>query len=181
MNCQFQKKIEPKEKSILFKFKENEFDGILNYLNNNFKKDINNVLEITSSGKSGQPLNVIDYTKNNFFFSGNNFPSWICFDFKKHKIIPTHYVCKSFNCNPEWSHPKSWVIEVSDTGTKWKTIDEQKDCPHLRGALLVHSFPINNDLDSQSFRYLRMRLTDKTWVDTNYLVLVCFELYGEYI
>ena len=59
--------------------KENEFDGILNYLQKNF--NIKDEIGITYSSKcGGDPFNLLQYNNTSNYFATGNIPnSWICF------------------------------------------------------------------------------------------------------
>ena len=161
---------------------ENEFNGIINYLKT--KGNISNQLEITASSicfTDYPPKNVIDYQNRNHFCTKNEPGSWICFDFKENKIIPTNYQIMSFNGGQNCEHPKSWQIQGSNDETEnknWTTIDEQTNCPILNGSNITHIFPISNSI---AYRYIRMIQTDKNWADSCHLLLDSFEFYGKLI
>ena len=125
---------------------ENNFSGILNFLR---KKSLNEI-DITCSSCFGfsddyQPKNVIIYEdKKKSFWSNLKSNSWLCFDFKQNRVIPSDYTIRSCSCSVNWAHPKSWVIEGSNDNGSWSIIDQVENCGFLNGPGLVHSFKIQS-------------------------------------
>lgn len=157
-------------------FKNVDFDGIFNFFQKN--SDIDDEVKITfSSFNYGQPENLIQFNNQDFFGTGNQSNSWICFEFTKHNVIPTCYTIKSCDYGANWLHPKSWVIEGSDDSNIWEKIDEQNDCSLLKGASIVHTFQIMNE-KSHEFKFIRIRQTDRNWKNNNCLYINCIEFYG---
>lgn len=114
------------------------------------------------------------------FLSEDEPDSWICLDFKEHRIIPTYYTLKSTAKNWFSMHPKNWIFEGSVDNNKWKTLDERKDCYHLHGYNLIYTFKVQHQSDTE-FRYIRVRSTGKNWGDSNYLLIDSIEIYGRLI
>ena len=171
--------------SISFSEK-NEFKGIINYLKNETSNKIENAMDITassiySSSPCYQPINVTIFNdKSKYFISQSKENSWICFDFKEHRVIPTAYTIGTTtstfagNC-----HPKSWIIEGSVDNMSWETIDEVKNCSYLNGYGLTHTFTIDKE-KSKEFKSIRMKQISSQSGD-RYLYISSFELYGELI
>ena len=108
-----------------------------------------------------QPSSAIEYENKSggyyFHSKEDDKDAWLCFDFKKHRIIPTNYTIRSFHALPnEGAHPKSWVIEGSNDNHDWTILDKQKDCPLLNGMNLVHTFSIENP-EEKDFRFIILR------------------------
>lgn len=162
--------------------KENEFNGIINYLKtkSNDDDDIKSFINISSSSSSNilsSPYNTISYNENKNFMTTNVSNSWIRFDFKKHRVILTDYTVMSGNAAANTTKPKNWVIEASNDGNDWIIVDEQNDCPHLNGPNFVHSFKMNHQND-QAFRFVRMKLTGLNWGNSECLSLTKIEFFG---
>ena len=141
---------------VEIKPKNNEFDGIFKYLqtNSNIKDEIN----ITYSSGNDNPFYLLQYD-NNYYFNTNNSPnSWICFEFKNHRIIPTNYTIKS-NGGDDHYHLKSWKLEGSDDKEKWFTLDSQTNNDCLKGKYRVHSFPISyeNELHNKVQKLIKVK------------------------
>lgn len=161
--------------------KENQFDGILNYLqtHSNIKEEIN----ITASSvNDGDPFNLLQYdNKGNRYQTCDITNSWMCFEFKKHQIITSNYTIRSYNDNRH-NHLKNWVFEGSTDNNNWIILDQQENNSFLNGSSLVHSFQISNkNLAQQSFKYLRIRQTGQNWINQNYLMMNSIEFYGKLI
>ena len=123
----------------------------------------------------------------NMIIKGNRYQtrditnSWMCFEFKKHQIIPSNYTIRSYN-SANHNHLKNWVFEGSTDNNNWIILDQQENNSFLNGSSLVHSFQISNkNLDQQSFKYLRIRQTGQNWINQNYLMMNSIEFYGKLI
>ncbi|KAK8843598.1 hypothetical protein M9Y10_024657 [Tritrichomonas musculus] len=157
------------------------FSGIIKYLRNKAGDDIGSKISITASSTNGpeyNPNNVIIYEDNYKRFQSENIPnSWICFEFKENKVVPTHYQIMPC-CSPNYSNPKSWVIEGSNDDINWELLDERINCSDLNYPYKPKIFNISNP-NKNEFRFIRMRLTGPTWYDSNYFIFCSFELYGK--
>ena len=165
--------------------KNNEFDGILNYLQNN--GNIRDEVGITySSINDGDPFNLLQYdNKENRFCTKNEPNSWICFEFKKHEVIPSGYIIRS-HCVENHHHLKTWKFEGSNDMESWVTLDSQANNESLRGGSRVHLFPISSEEHKDKpFKYLQIRQTGPTWFDNSdkyhYLLMNSIEIYGKVI
>lgn len=160
-----------------------EFSGIIKYLqNSNNESQIDfTSSSIESNAEHHHPRNVALFDDQNKNFCSENIEnSWICFDFKKHRIIPNEYSIRSRNGIPNWYHPKSWVIECSNDNNSWEIIDEEKNCSFLNGKRMIHTFKIEKQ-KIKKYRYMRMRSTGPDWFGANYLTMETFEIYGSLI
>lgn len=168
-------------KRKLFSYDSNkEFSGIFKYLRDKSNGQIENEINVTASShyKTSEydvPINVTlfeEQTKS--FISASEPNSWLLFDFKKNRIIPTHYTIRT-RSGSDCCHPVTWVIEGSTDNNEWETIDQQNDCPYLKGMRLVHTFEINNQ-QSKEFQYIRFCHTKN-----DYLIINSVEFYGTLI
>lgn len=168
-------------KGIGFEFsEENNFSGIFNHLNKITNKSIDYMVDVSSSSTYSSPKNALELRSFRYFTSEDLPGSWICFDFKEHRIILTDYTIRSIRGDPVHYYPKSWVIEGSTNNSSWEILDEQKDCPHLNGSNQTHSFHLKK-LIFKEFRYIRMRQTGPNWNNSNNLGFSAIEIFGRYI
>ena len=161
----------------------NEFHGIINHLISESNGNIASKIAITSSSlhsSSFVPQNVTLFDSNDHFISQNEQNSWICFDFKDHKVVPSAVTIKTRNGSQTDYQPRSWVIEGSNDNNSWEILDQEDDSPHLHGGNMVHTFTMNRP-NSNEFQYIRMRLTGPNWSGDNYMVVCSFEIYGRLI
>lgn len=163
---------------------DNEFNGILNFLRNSANGHLENEVNITASSTytwSQLPRCVANFDSNqkNYFISNNIPNSWIKFEFKNVRVRTTGYTIKSRE-NLEFPHPKSWVIEGSNNDKEWEILDDEKNCPILNGSNVVHTFSMKYQ-SMKEFRFVRMRLTGKTWNNNDILSISSFELHGSII
>lgn len=178
------KKEEEKVNYIEIPYSNGQLRGIFKYLNEN--SNINNEVNVTysslaSSGNKETLLNI-DATDNEFRTS-NSSNSWICFEFKKHRIIPSNYTIKSSQYDANDYHLKSWAIEGSADGSNWIQIDQQNNCSLLNGKHFVHTFSVSKINENvQSFKFIRIRATGPSWKSNdnkdNSLQICAIEFYG---
>ena len=117
LNDQIKAKIEStieESKGISIQFNSNKPElGIMNYLLNPSNGDIGNEIDVTSSSVLDYyciPQNVVYFNTQKEFYAKEMENNWICFEFKKHQIIPNKYSIISYDGGPNARHPKSWVI-----------------------------------------------------------------------
>jgi hypothetical protein len=153
--------------------KENEvksLDGIVSYLT---KKHGGNVEEkgiVTITSKSiwsSDLKNVADLTSDSHFFSKNEPGQWVCWDFCKMRVLPTHYtICARFL--------KSWVVEGSLDGSSWTEIDRQTDNQDFKTQNTA-SFAVSKPAE---FRFIRLTQTGKRHRNDDVLMLGAVEFFG---
>lgn len=161
---------------------ESALAGIIAHLKKETGNEIGDEIDFASSSCfSDVPINISLFENKNKYFISKDLPgSWVSLHFKKHQVVPTHYTIRTYgsDSNP---HPRSWVIEGSNDSNTWVTLDTQRDCEALNKGWIVHTFNVSNQQPTP-FKYIRMKLTDKTWNCNNHeLLLDSFELYGTLI
>lgn len=177
-----------KKNGILFSpsSNQNEFKGIINYLQTQTNGQIEKEINITASSvwnktEERQPKVVVLFNDINSYFISKNKPnSWICYDFKKYRIIPTEYTIRSKPLGENSGHPRNWVIECSNDNNLWEIVDEQKNCSILNGKSITATFKMNHSIEKE-FQYIRMRLTGPNWNNDDYLQINALEIYGQLI
>ena len=160
-----------------------EFHGIINHLISESNCNIDSKLAITSSSLFDslyKPQNVTLFDSDDHFISQNEQGSWICFDFKDHRVVPSAVTIKTRNVSQNDHHPRSWVIEASSDNNSWEILDQEDDSPHLHGGNIAHTFAMNRP-NSKEFQYIRMRQTGPNWEGENFLIVCSFEIYGRLI
>ena len=173
------------QKSVELFYQSNAFSGIFNYLTKKCGGNPHemNIIEIIPSSSSGGSSNshtrVIDFSWSNYWASNNSPNSYIRFDFKTYRVQINAYSLKSRSESPGGGHPKSWVIEGSNDGTKWDIIDYQHNSNDINGSRLVHTFQLSEM--SQSFKYLQMKLTSENHRGDNFFNLTNIEFFGKLI
>jgi hypothetical protein len=115
-------------------------DGIVAYLTAECGGNIHDqdIVRVTSSGdrmnkRSYAAKNMVDLRADTIFASPyrgkteamtHGWNHWICYEFRRHIIIPTHYSIRSFlDGAPYCPNLKSWILEVSIDGEHWEELD----------------------------------------------------------
>lgn len=177
---------------------ENEFEGIVSYLYEKSKGKIEKEINIFASGINNDyslPKTVAMFNDpGKYFVSKPEFGSWICFDFKEHRVSPTGYSIRTSKYSQVNSiNPRNWVIEASNDCQSWDIIDEVNNCSYTNGPYYSHTFKVNRQNDIE-YQYVRMRQTGPNWYNSsnynqnnndtdfnqNYMVIDSFEIYGTY-
>lgn len=177
-------KAQEQPKQSVFKeiqYSNKGFEGIINYFKRN--SDIKNEIDITYSsdncGGLNKPFDLIEYENGSKHFTTRNEEnSWICIEFKNHKIIPTNYTIRSNECSQGFFHPLSWVIEGSNDKIEWNKLGEERNNRVLDGKNVVHTFPIQN---KQEIKYIRFRQIGPNSHNDHYLYISAIEIYGQII
>ena len=130
-------------------------------------------------GDSYRPKNAVEIGTDSEFRSENVRNSWLCYDFKTPRVIPTSYSIKSPNFDPGVWQPKSWILEVSNDGSEesWRVIDRRENNSELNGRHLTRNFAITSEL-SEPFRFIRLRLTGENHEGGHRLVICSLEVFG---
>lgn len=159
---------------------QNEFSGIINYLNETYKENIRNKINVVGSTKyqdnaTYSPLYVTLFDNDQKFFASCDLEkSFIYFDFLNFRIIPTGYRIKSRSCG---HYLKSWKIDVSNDLKNWEQISDETDTDELNGAHVSHTFKIKNP-NCNEIRYFKITQTDKNSYGDNYLCIDSIEIFG---
>jgi hypothetical protein len=163
---------------------ESPLDGILTHLTTKAGGNVHDQGIVSAFSDSVQtpvhaPKNAADMVSRSYFCSDDQPNQSMGYDFRTLRIVPSHYSLRSFTSRTN-NHPKSWVIEVSDTGdpNAWTVVDAQDNSPSLNGADLIASFPI---LCPRSCRFIRIRQTGPNHSGHNYLLFSAFEIFGSLI
>ena len=158
-----------------------EFNGIMRHLTEETGGNIhdNGTIEITSNSiySNYYPRNIVDYQRNNLYYSNNQENSEICFDFKDKEIQITSYSLKSCNWGQNSDNLKSWVVEVSNDHQRWDEIDKRENNSILNGANLIGTFDTKEN--KSFYRFVRLRQTGKNWNNCYYTGIASIEFYGK--
>lgn len=124
--------------------------------------------------------NLVDYDKDNYYYSNNDILSNIYFDFKDRKVNISKYSIKSYNQESYTGHLKDWKIDVSNDGENWTTIDTHENDQTLNGPIIIGRFEVQKK-DDEFYRFVRFGQTGNNWNgrNCNFIYLYCFEFYGK--
>jgi hypothetical protein len=162
---------------------EKSLDGIISYLTRKHGGNVHEKGIVTVTSKSvfslddrTGPHNVINLTSDLRFVSKDAPNQWICWDFGKLRLIPTHYSIRT-----TWgdnNHLRSWIVESSLDAQAWIVIDRRANVAELDSDQVVASFLL---LKAIECRYVRLTQTDKNTSMKDFLKITAFELFGDLI
>ena len=134
------------------------------------------VMEVTASSfiSGYEPQNIANIGSDSCFASNDKDASWICYDFKEKRVLPTSYSIRSSYEGRGGTNPKSWCVEVSNDGEMWETLDTRVDNNDLNGAFVTHNFPVGQT-PCKASRFIRLRQTGRNHVGSNHLCMSSFE------
>lgn len=144
--------------------------------------DDRNVVAVTCSSlyhNGYKAKHAFDLDQENYFLSKNQSGSWIKYDFKEKKIIPTHYSIRSGNSGYYNNEPRDWVIEGSNDDSSWVELDTRNGITYLRGINVSLTFEIQqSQISDQGYRYIRLKETGKNYCNTYEMDFSALEFFG---
>jgi hypothetical protein len=149
----------------------NSLEGIISYLTKKHGGNVDEKGIVTITSKSIDPRgalkNVADLTSYVWFLSNDEPGQWICWDFHKMRLCPTHYTIRTYEL-------KSWVVEASLDGENWTEIDRKTNNQDFKNMNTV-SFSVSKPVES---RFIRLTQTGKRHCGDDILDLYAVEFFG---
>jgi hypothetical protein len=147
------------------------------------------VLEVTSSDPvDRRPCNAaknITKLRNSAGFqsqersAGEEVPhrrnNWVCYDLKERRFFPAGYAIRSCWEPPGGPHMKSWVVETSIDGRKWRKVDRRTDTTVLNTWRAPAVFPTADDSPA---RFIRLTNIGRNHAGTDRLWIEAWEIFG---
>jgi chromosome segregation ATPase len=165
--------------------KGNALEGILAHLTKQQGGNIHDlgIIQITSSSIEGDnpeyaAKNIANFTDQSRFSTKNLPYQWVCLNFRRMKVIPTHYTMVTHHdVKGDWvaQYPRSWLVEGSNDQTLWTVLDERSKTSQLDGPDRTSTFNVTNSIECQ---YIRLTQTGQTSRGKLSLELYAFELFG---
>ena len=160
-----------------------QLNGIINYLTRMYGGNVHDkeVVNITASSiyNSHHPKNAADLGIDTYYKSQDAPKQWICYEFKAKGmgVIPTSYSVRSGCDTPGGWHLKCWVLEVSNDGTSWRTIDRRDNNDDLNDSHVTRSFKVSKKID-EAFRFVRLKQTGMNQAGNYHIDITSFEIFG---
>lgn len=167
---------------------QNNLKGIIHYLTKECGGNVaeKHVVDVSGSSTYNDnsqfaPKNAVDLDSSNTYFASDSIPnSWLKYDFKDKKIVPTHYTIRTRR-NSNIHNPSSWIIEVANKDGEWKTIDSQNNVPFLNNDT-IQTYKINKKLaENEGYRYIRFKQLNNNNGGSFNLYLAGLEFFGKII
>ena len=157
-------------------------DGIIAYLTRECGGNVHEkeIVEVTASSVDSldvKPENVVDLTTSSNFCSKGEENSWVCYNFKQRRVAVTSYSIRSFDAGRGYGHPRSWVLQVSNDGEVWNTIDSRENNSDLNNRLVTCHFPVTTQPEGD-FRFVRLLQTGPNHHPGHRLIISGLELFG---
>ena len=170
---------------VMFNYDElGPLDGIIAHLTREFGGNVHdkNIVKVTASSAPNNccpPKNAVDLGTDSIYVSDNETNAWICYEFKKHSVIPKSYSIMSYDSGPGYHNLKSWIIEVSKDGAanSWMEIDRRENNNDLNDTLVTANFKISH-VPSEGFRFIRLRQIGKDHKGGYCIKIAALELFG---
>ncbi|OHS98355.1 hypothetical protein TRFO_08944 [Tritrichomonas foetus] len=181
------KRYKPRILKFEYNEEDNNINGILAYLTkeeakmNKSHKDmiVHKYFNITSSSffAGSEPENLFKTDEHLFFTSLDSPNQNVIIEFLSSKIIISHYLIKTVDFLPkDYSHPRSWKLEVSLDGTAWVEIDKRNNEESLNHAGAIGYFPVNQQYAAM---FVKLTQTGENWADNDQFCFSNFELFGQ--
>jgi hypothetical protein len=105
----------------------------------------------------------------------NGANSWIRYDFKNLRIMPTHYAVRSHASGWGFAHLKSWVVEISVDGKHWTLIDSRNTNAELNNPVATRTYPV---AASRPCRFIKVSNVGPSHSRYDSLVISGWEIFG---
>jgi hypothetical protein len=153
------------------------FAGMINYLTRQHGGNVHDTgtVAVTSKSVYAHPdfaiRNIADLPGESWFRSRNEPGQWICWDFLRMRLRPTHYTARAV-----YPFMRSWVIESSLDGQNWTEIDRKTDTDDLKNNHnRVAAFEVSKVAEC---RFIRLTQTGKNSSGDDQLAILGFEFFG---
>lgn len=186
-----QKKQEPKKQVFAFNGEDqNRLKGIIHFLTQEAGGNVHDkgIVSVTPSSQfTNESIrlakNVVDFDNlETRLLTGNKENSWLKYDFKDRKVMPTQYSIRSKPFGPSNDHPTDWVIEGSNNDSDWCLLDSRSGEKSLCAESVVRTFDIKKaEKGNEYYRYLRIRQTGRNACGYFYLGFSALEYFGTII
>jgi hypothetical protein len=121
-------------------------------------------LEAGSSFSSAYRVADIPHTMNN----------WVCCDFKERRFLPTHYAIRTNYYPRRGRHLKSWLVETSADGEKWREVAREE----VNGDRFTGTFAVAGGGEC---RFIRLVNIGRNHNRNDYLCISAWEIFGRLI
>lgn len=139
-----------------------EFDGLIHHLwdeygENPIEEGVIKVM--ASSTLTGNVNNLFEYSDFSSFLCWNlrnELDGYVEVDFCDHRVNISHYSMRTpTDGGYDNDYPKTWSLEGSNDGIRWKLLDKRINDESLHGEDLTATFECEN-VTNESFRYIRL-------------------------
>eukprot|EP01059_Diplonema_ambulator_P005103 TRINITY_DN14819_c0_g1_i2.p1 TRINITY_DN14819_c0_g1~~TRINITY_DN14819_c0_g1_i2.p1 ORF type:complete len:536 (+),score=214.28 TRINITY_DN14819_c0_g1_i2:35-1609(+) len=131
---------------------------------------------ITSSGPDRSLSAVADrsyISPSNFYRTKGQGCQWVAFNFESVVVCPTVYSLAT----GDDAFLRSWVLEASNDGIVWETLDRRLEDRTLASSVPWAAF--STPPCTKYYKYFRFKMDEKGNTSrTNELIIACLELYG---
>ena len=160
-------------------------NGIIAHLTERFHGNVHDkgVVEVTGSAPYSNnvaycPKHAVDLGSEKNYYSQNSENSYLCYDFKERRVIPTSYSLRSNGWGGRGHyHPKTWVFEGSNDGKAWTELDHRDNNEDLNDKFAIHNFEITSN-SHDTFRFIRLRQTGMNHNGSQELIINSMEIFG---
>jgi hypothetical protein len=104
--------------------------------------------------------------------------SWICYDFKESRIVPTHYAIRTNWREPGEGHPKSWLVATSADGENWREVTREEKNRQLKGSRFTSTFAV---ADGGECRFIRLVQIGRDHFGNNQICISAWEIFGSLV
>jgi hypothetical protein len=168
-------------------------DGIIRHLTREWGGDLGDRnIRVTASGvydnnPNYKPGNATDLDQTSHFVSAcraarKDIPhernNWICYDFRRRRIVPKAYAIRSCDERRGGPHLRSWLVEVSVDGENWTEIDHHEHDNELNGYHVVQTFSVQQVTEC---RYIRLVNIGRTHCNDDAIHIEAWEIFGTLI
>lgn len=169
------------EEEAKIDYNGDDLKGIISFLTENNNGDIDQIIKAEASSCDGiisyNPKNVLRLNKKCYFVSKEEENASLTLDFQQRRILLHNYTIKA----REWDNYflTDWKLQGSNDNCHWIDLDERTNEKSIKGLGLIKNFEISKtDGSNQSYRFIRILLTDVSSSSRFYLSFSAIEFFG---
>jgi hypothetical protein len=103
--------------------------------------------------------------------------NWVSHDFKERMIVPTHDTIRT-NRDRSGPHLKSWLVETSADGERWREVAREEDNEPLHGSRFTGTFAVAG---GEERRFVRLVNIGRNHYGDEGLRISAWEIFGTLI
>ena len=150
---------------------------VVNVTGGSFEEETQAVSNVAKNAADLENDSCFDsaFRKKDIRHTRNN---WICYNFKKRRIVPTHYTVRTYYGGPGCEHLKSGLVEASADRANGREVARQEDSKQLDGRSFAATFVIAG---GPVCRLLRLVQIGMNHYENDQFVISAWEIFGSFI
>jgi hypothetical protein len=104
--------------------------------------------------------------------------NWLCYDFKKRRIVPTHYAIRTNDGGQGGAHLKTWLVGTPEDGKSWREVAREEKNRQLNGQWFTCTFTVSGGGEC---RFIRLVNIGRNHHENDVLCVTAWEISGSLV